>query len=114
MCPCACACSAGEPLNFALLLAYDGAAFRGWQKQPGMATVQGAVEQALETLLGRRLVVHGASRTDAGVHAEGQVASFRTTRLDLGAEKKIFFSGAPADLSLPPGVRVLRLVAAAD
>lgn len=64
-------------MNFALLLAYDGAVFRGWQKQPGMVTVQGALEEALAALLGKRLVVHGASRTDAGVHAEGQVASFR-------------------------------------
>ena len=66
--------------TFALLLAYDGAAFRGWQKQPGMATVQEAVEDALRDLLGKRYTLHGASRTDAGVHALGQVASFQCGR----------------------------------
>ena len=78
-------------MNFALLLAYDGAAFRGWQKQPGLVTVQGALESALGH------VVHGASRTDAGVHAAGQVASFRSGR-------------APdfAGIVLPPALRLLR------
>jgi len=66
--------------TLALLLAYDGAAFRGWQKQPGMQTVQGALEDSLRVLIGKRPTVHGASRTDAGVHASGQVASFRSGR----------------------------------
>jgi tRNA pseudouridine38-40 synthase len=66
--------------TFALLLEYDGAAFRGWQKQPGMVTVQGTLESALRALLGKRYAVHGASRTDAGVNAEGQVASLRSGR----------------------------------
>jgi len=83
--------------TFALLLAYDGRAFRGWQKQPGMETVQGAVEEALRALLGKRYAVHGASRTDAGVHALGQVASFQSGRgADLG------------ELRLPGTVRLLR------
>jgi tRNA pseudouridine38-40 synthase len=83
--------------TFALLLAYEGAAFRGWQKQPGMVTVQGVLEDALRALLGKRPVVHGASRTDAGVHAIGQVASFQSGR-------------APEldQLRLPSGLRVLR------
>jgi tRNA pseudouridine38-40 synthase len=66
--------------TFALLLAYDGAAFRGWQKQPGQDTVQQALEDALRELVGKKHAVHGASRTDAGVHAEGQVASFQSGR----------------------------------
>jgi len=83
--------------TFALLLEYDGAAFRGWQKQPGMATVQGTLESALRALLGKRHAVHGASRTDAGVHALGQVASLRIGR-------------APAfdQLRLPPALRLRR------
>jgi tRNA pseudouridine38-40 synthase len=89
-------------LNHALLLAYDGAAFRGWQKQPGLLTVQGALEDAIQTLLGRRLVVHGASRTDAGVHALGQVASLRTTAVDLGR------------LVLPGGLRLIRWTVVPD
>ncbi len=66
--------------TYALKLAYDGGAFRGWQKQPGHVTVQGALEDALCALLGKRYVLHGASRTDAGVHAVGQVASFASGR----------------------------------
>jgi tRNA pseudouridine38-40 synthase len=89
-------------VNFALLLAYDGAAFRGWQKQPGLTTVQGALESALRLLLGKKLVVHGASRTDAGVHALGQVASFRTSSVD------------PGQLLLASGLRLLRSTAAPD
>jgi tRNA pseudouridine38-40 synthase len=61
-------------------LAYDGGAFRGWQRQPGLPTVQQAVEDALADALAERVQVHGAARTDAGVHAEGQVASFALRR----------------------------------
>lgn len=59
-----------------LTIAYDGTAFRGWARQPGIRTVQGVLEDALARLVGepRRLSVAG--RTDAGVHARGQVASF--------------------------------------
>ena len=88
--------------TYALLLAYDGAAFRGWQKQPGMATVQGALEDAIRALLGRRHAIHGASRTDAGVHALGQVASLRSGR-QAGLD----------GLQLPAGLRLLRWAKAA-
>jgi tRNA pseudouridine38-40 synthase len=76
-----------------LVVAYDGARFSGWQRQggevpseggrllpsrPGERTVQGTLEVALRQIFGgERITVHGAGRTDAGVHAEGQVASFR-------------------------------------
>ena len=66
--------------TLALKLAYDGGPFHGWQKQPGQRTVQGAVEDALTALLGKRYVVHGAGRTDKGVHALAQVASFQCGR----------------------------------
>jgi tRNA pseudouridine38-40 synthase len=61
--------------RYALRLAYDGAAFRGFQRQPGLATVQGSVEDAL-SLLEPGIRVHAAARTDAGVHAVDQVLTF--------------------------------------
>lgn len=66
--------------NIRLLLAYDGTDFHGWQKQPGLRTVQDAVEQALRRVVRHHVNLVGASRTDAGVHAMGQVANFETTR----------------------------------
>ena len=66
--------------RIALLLAYDGAAYRGWQVQRDGATVQGTVAEALRPLVGKPVRLTGASRTDAGVHALGQVATFETPR----------------------------------
>ncbi len=60
--------------NVKLTIAYDGSDYRGWQIQPGLTTVQGAVTEAVRSLLGPDLRVCGASRTDSGVHALGQVA----------------------------------------
>lgn len=59
-------------------LAYIGTAFQGWQSQPGGNTVQDALEKALRTALRQELRILGASRTDTGVHAEQQVATFRS------------------------------------
>ncbi len=58
-----------------LLLEYDGTEFAGWARQPGLRTVQGVTEQALETILRRPVTLTVAGRTDRGVHARGQVAS---------------------------------------
>ena len=65
-----------------LTLAYDGTAFRGWQRLPGAGrTVQEALENSLVAISGQGLLVSGASRTDGGVHASGQQAMFRSTRV---------------------------------
>lgn len=60
-----------------LVLHYDGSAFAGWQVQPEQRTVQGELERVLAGLCGERIVAQGAGRTDAGVHARGQVVGVR-------------------------------------
>jgi len=66
--------------NIKLTLEYDGSDFHGFQRQPHLRTVQGELEERFSRLLGERVHLIGAGRTDAGVHALGQVANFRTTR----------------------------------
>src|SRR5712691_4033431 len=67
-------------MNFKLLIQYDGTEFHGWQTQEGMRTVQGELIRVLSLLDDRGVMVHGSGRTDAGVHAEGQVASVALQR----------------------------------
>jgi len=64
--------------NIRLTIAYDGAAFCGWQVQPDARTVQGVLQSAIESLTGERVNLLSAGRTDSGVHALGQVANFVT------------------------------------
>ena len=73
--------------NILLTIAYDGTRFHGWQKQPGKRTVQGHLEQVMGRVFGQQIQLNGTSRTDAGVHAYGQRASFQA---DIGIpEEKI-------------------------
>ena len=62
--------------NFKIIIEYDGSAYHGWQRQKRDRTIQQEIETALITMVGQRVVLHGSGRTDAGVHAYGQVANF--------------------------------------
>jgi len=72
--------------NIKLTLAYDGTDFHGWQAQPGQATVQGALADVLRKITQEHVQIHAAGRTDAGVHARGQVVNFKA-RSELTAEE---------------------------
>lgn len=62
--------------NIKLIIEYDGSAYAGWQYQPNQQTIQGELEAAIKKLTGKKVTLYGAGRTDAGVHARGQVANF--------------------------------------
>ncbi len=66
-------------IRVALVIQYLGTHFHGWQRQQGQRTVQEEIEQALKSVLGRSVTLHGAGRTDAGVHAAAQVAHFEAS-----------------------------------
>ena len=93
--------------NLKLILSYDGADFAGWQVQPGRATVQGALASAIRRLSGENVLPQGSGRTDAGVHALAQVASFRTAS-PIPAEN---WMRALNDI-LPASIRVLEVTEA--
>lgn len=95
--------------NLKLILSYDGADFAGWQVQPGRPTVQGALASAIGRLSGENVLPQGSGRTDAGVHALAQVASF-TTASPIPPEN---WMKALNDI-LPPSIRVLELTEAAS
>lgn len=85
--------------NLKLLIAYDGTGFAGWQTQKNGRTVQETLEQALRQLIGKRVPVTGAGRTDSGVHAEGQVAHAKvTSRLSLPEIRKALNAILPRDV----------------
>ena len=94
--------------NLKLILSYDGADFAGWQVQPGLATVQGTLASAIGRLTGENVLPQGSGRTDAGVHALAQVASFATVS-PIPAENWL---RALNDI-LPASVRVLEVTEAA-
>ncbi len=84
---------------YKMTLAYEGTAYCGWQLQPGKATVQGTLEEALQRIVGSRVQVTGSGRTDAGVHALGQVASFRcATRLGPDVLRRAINANTPDDI----------------
>ena len=85
--------------TFKITLAYDGTNYVGWQRQAAGTSVQGVIEDALRELDGREVVLHGAGRTDAGVHALGQVASCALDRaIDPGVLMRALNARLPADV----------------
>lgn len=88
--------------NIKLTLAYDGTDFAGWQVQPGLETVQGTVAEVIARFTKETVVLHGSGRTDAGVHALGQVASFVTSSPIPAANLVIALNDG-----LPSSIRVL-------
>ena len=64
--------------NIKLTIEYDGREFNGWQKQPNKLNIQGSIERAIEEITGEKVDLNASGRTDAGVHALGQVANFKT------------------------------------
>jgi tRNA pseudouridine38-40 synthase len=88
--------------NIKLTIAYEGTRFHGWQFQPGIATIQGAIHEAARKIMQEKIVVHGASRTDAGVHAMGQVAHFKTRSPFSAAEIQRSLNAL-----LPPAIRIV-------
>ncbi|HZQ22434.1 MAG TPA: tRNA pseudouridine(38-40) synthase TruA [Terriglobales bacterium] len=91
----------GETRNIKLVLAYDGSEFSGWQVQPGTETIQGTLASVIGRLTGEKVLPQGSGRTDAGVHALAQVASF-VTRSTIPTENLV---KALNDI-LPPSIRV--------
>lgn len=88
--------------NWKLTLAYDGSGFHGWQVQPGLTTVQGTLADCIERLTGESPLPQGSGRTDAGVHALAQVATFR-----LAAPVPAANLQRALNRILPAGIRVL-------
>ncbi len=95
--------------NIKLVIAYNGAAYHGWQRQAeGIDTVQHRVEQAALRVVGHPLCVFGAGRTDAGVHADGQVANFYTTNFAVPLEglRRAMNSRLPGDIAIRSAAEV--------
>ncbi len=71
--------------NIKLTIEYDGKKFGGWQKQPNKLNIQGEIENAIKEITGEEVELNASGRTDAGVHAIGQVANFKTnSNIEIG------------------------------
>jgi len=90
------------PRNIKLVLAYDGTDFAGWQVQPSAATIQGTLASAIGRVTGENVLPQGSGRTDAGVHAHRQVASFCTN-----SPIPVKNIAKALNDTMPPSIRVL-------
>lgn len=85
--------------NLKIIIEYDGTNYQGWQIQHNAPTLQGIIEEKLGILTGEKIHLIGSGRTDAGVHALGQVANFKTqSQLDVGSIQKALNSLLPRDI----------------
>jgi len=93
--------------NIKIVIEYDGTDYHGWQCQANLPTVQKTIEDALRQITGENVKITGSGRTDAGVHAMGQVASFLTeTQLDSETLRKALNSTLPRDISIIKALEV--------
>jgi tRNA pseudouridine38-40 synthase len=96
--------AAAPSRGICLRLAYLGTRYSGWQAQPGQATVQGAVADAIAAVSGERLLPRGSSRTDAGVHALDQIVAFPTAgRLEAATWMRALNATLPPDITVVAG-----------
>ena len=87
--------------NIRATLAYDGTDYHGFQVQPGVPSIQGALIEAIASLTGETVAVHGSGRTDAGVHARGQVVNFETSsRLPIDRWCRALNARLPHDIAV--------------
>ena len=97
--------------NIKMIVAYHGAAYHGWQRQAEQFdTIQQRIERAATAVMKHTVVVHGAGRTDAGVHATGQVANFRTPNFSV----PMFGLRRAMNSRLPPDIAILSAEVVAD
>ncbi len=89
-------------MRYKMHIEYDGTDFHGWQVQPGVPTIQEAIEHALATALRTQVSITGSGRTDAGVHARGQVAHF-----DASDEVNLYRLKASLNGLLPAGIGII-------
>ena len=88
--------------NICLLIAYDGSDYQGWQRQAAAPTIQSEIEQRLAIITTKSLTLHGAGRTDAGVHATGMTANFHTNSAISCAQLQKSLNSM-----LPPAIRIV-------
>jgi tRNA pseudouridine38-40 synthase len=87
--------------NIKLLIEYDGGNYQGWQVQPKGSTIQGMIEEKLSLLTGETIHLIGSGRTDAGVHALGQIAHFKTrSKMDVRSIQRALNSLLPPDIGI--------------
>jgi tRNA pseudouridine38-40 synthase len=95
--------------NYKITIQYDGTNYHGWQIQPNGKTIQAELTRVLSLLDHRQVTVHGAGRTDAGVHAEGQVASFLLERQFEPVKLRQAMNG-----NLPRDIRISHVESVSD